>query len=711
MSPEVHKGEDGWLFQTGGEHQVIDLYREDSAFTAGMAKAWVSLLRQRADQLMPRGIDYVHLAVPDKLTLLNRHYADALQNTDGSPIRQLKAHYESELPNFLNVVPYLTQGIDKYPVFWKTDSHWTAWGCYMAYQLLCSRLGIPTNTDILNYPFTESEMILDLGRPDKLSGTGAGDENGVVQPENIRTYRLDRYSKRVYANEVIRYRENLDLDGFSRRVLDASDSRNAEAMSTISAAMVEGHGSHVIYENNSDTATDKKIVLFGDSFSDYRQNLLTAMLAETVKEVHFVWSHSIDHEYVRQVRPDIVISQGNEASMTVVPVDTGDVRSWADKRVASMENAVSEASTHDLEFKTNGQPGVRTRRSDLLNSETYHLNPPVMVQTPCDVAHQEMAMQTNPVTLVELDQSRLFFSGNRCLLRSASGHKILSYGVEADVEEDLLRQDYQRLPGVSFLLAPTEGAHCYYHWMLDVLPKLGLLERQGISLDSIDHFIVRKITGQFQRETLARLGIDESQIVETIDQQFLQCDSLLHVEMNNGINLKMNRFIPLWLKQSFLASPTESERLKLYIGRPDGIRRGILNEADIKPLVEAAGFTMVVMEGMSVAEQAGLLSRADAVMAPHGGALTNMVFCKPGIPVIELMSRHVYPYYYGLSELCGHRYHAIMEDTAADYPRLVNHRIAQANADPKLQWKTQNESFSVDLGAVERMLDKLGSRS
>jgi capsular polysaccharide biosynthesis protein len=475
--------------------------------------------------------------------------------------------------------------------------------------------------------------------------------------------------------------------------------------------MVQGQGSHVVYENLSNTAANKKIVLFGDSFSDYQQNLLTAMLAETVREVHFVWSHSIDHEYIRLVRPDIVISQSSEASMTVVPVDAGDVRSWADERVASLEKAVSEASSHNLDYRTSAQPGIRTRRTDMLDSETYHLNPPVMVQTPCDMAHQEMAMQTNPVSLVELDQCRLFFSGNRWLLRSANGHKILSYGIDAEMEENLLRQDYPKLPGVSFLLAPTEGAHCYYHWMLDVLPKLGLLERQGISLNSIDQFLVRKITSNFQLETLAKLGIDESRIVETIDQQYMQCDTLYHVEMNNGINLKMNRFIPLWLKQNFLTGPAEPERLKLYIGRPEGVRRGILNEVEIKPLVEAAGFTMVVMEGMSVAEQAALLSRADAVMAPHGGALTNIVFCKPGIPIIELMSRHVYPYYYGLSELCGHRYHAIMEDTAADYPRLVNHRIAQANADPKLQWKTQNESFSVDLEALKRMLEKLGTRS
>lgn len=709
MSSEVHIGKEGWLFLTGGKHQVIDLYKEDSAFTADMANAWVALLAQRADQLMPRGIDYVHLVVPDKLTLLNRHYDDNLQNVDGSPIRQLHARYESELPNFLNVVPYLTQGIDKYPVYWKTDSHWTAWGCYMAYQLLCSRLGVPTNTDILNYPYTESQRVLDLGRSDRLSG--CSNASNAIQPENVRTYQLDRYSKRVYANEVIRYRENLNLDGFSQRVLDTIDSENIETLQAISSAMVEGHGSHVIYENRSDAAVNKKIVLFGNSYSDYRQNLLTGMLAETVKEVHFIWSDSIDHEYVRQVRPDVVVSQSCEASMPHIPTDSGNIRTWADARVLSMENAVAAASAYNLDFKTETQPGFVTRRTGILDSETYQLSPPVMVQTPCDLAHQQMAMQTNPVSLLEAENSRLYFSGTRCLLRAANGQKVFSFGVAANSEDDLLRQDYQCLPGVSFLLAPTEGAHCYYHWMLDVLPKLGLLERQGIPLNSIDNFIVRKITAPFQRETLAGFGIDESRIVETIDQQYMRCDNLLHIDMNNGINLKMNRFIPLWLKHSFLNTPTESERLKLYIGRPEGVRRGLLNEADLKPLVEAAGFTMVVMEGMSVAEQAALLSRADAVMAPHGGALTNMVFSRPGIPVIEILSRHVYPYYYGLSELCGHRYHAIMQDTAADYPRLVNHRISQSHADPKLQAITQNESFSVDLDAVEQMLATFSTRT
>lgn len=698
---DVHTGEHGWLFLTGGEHKVIDLYGSESAFTPELAQQWVELLRLRTDTMSGRGIRYVHVSAPDKLTLLNRHYTGSLANPSGSPIRQLHARHEAELASFLNVVPYLSQAIDKYPVFWKTDNHWTAWGCFLAYQLICSHLGVPTNTDILNYPFTEQNAVLALGR------AASGATGHSVEPENIRTYRLDRYSKRTYANEVVRFRESMRLDQLAERLVVSKPDQLVVEQQALFNTLLDGSGSHVIYENHSAEAADKKIVLFGDDFSEYRPHLLTGMLAETVREVHFVWSRSIDHEYIRQVRPDIVISQNSEASMVELPQDTGTVQSWSSEGMRSLETLVNSESFVKLNNETPEIQNHKSVRTELLGKETYQLNPPVVVQDGCSTEHQELAMQTDPVSMVELDQARLYFNGERCLMRSANGRTVFSYGVDEQREARVVLEDYRALPGKSFLLAPSTGAHCYYHWMLDILPKLGLLERQGVSLDSIDHFLVREISSDFQRETLAKLGIDESRIVETVKNQYFQCDNLLHIDMNNGINLKMNRFVPLWLKQTFLAKPAESERLRLYISRPEGVRRGILNEDELKPFIEAAGFTMVAMEGMSVSEQAALLSRADALMAPHGGALTNMVFCKPGIPVFELLSRHVYPYYYGLSELCGHRYHTVMQDPEADFPRLVNHRIAQAHADPALQWQTQNESFHVDVEAVKCMLNRL----
>jgi len=703
-SAEVHSGEQGWLFLTGGEHKVIDLYNSDSTFTPELARQWVELLQLRADSMSGRGIRYMHIAAPDKLTLLNQHYAGSLENPGGSPIRQLHARYEADIPGFLNVVPYLSQAIDKYPVFWKTDNHWTAWGCFLAYQLVCSHLGVPTNTDILNYPFTERCAVLGLGSA-AFTATGQS-----IEPETVRTYKLDRYSQRTYANEVVRYRESMGVDQLAERLVASTAGQLTEEQQALFNALTDSRGSHVIYENHATSAADKRVVLFGDDFSDYRPHLLTGMLAETVREVHFVWGRSVDHEYVRQVRPDIVISQNSEASMTQLPQDTGTMQSWASEGMRSLENLVRSESFIALDDTLPPIQSLKSVRTELLGQETYQLSPPIVVQDGCSPEHQELAMQTDKVSLVELDRARLYFSGDRCLIRTASGRTVLKYGVDEAREARVQNEEYKPLLGKSFLLAPSAGAHCYYHWMLDILPKLGLLERQGISLDSIDHFLVREINSNFQRETLAHFGIDESRIVETIKRQFLLCDNLLHIDMDNGINLKMNRFVPLWLKQTFLSKPDESERLRLYISRPEGVRRGILNESELKPYIEEAGFTMVAMEGMSVAEQAALLSRADALMAPHGGALTNMVFCKPGIPVIELLSRHVYPYYYGLSEICNHRYHAIMQDPEADFPRLVNYRIAQAHADPAMQWQTQNESFHVDVDAVKSMLARLPAR-
>jgi len=267
----------------------------------------------------------------------------------------------------------------------------------------------------------------------------------------------------VYANQVVRYRENLQLDNFAKRVIESKAESNAIAFENISRDLSRSHGAHVVYENNSATAADKTIVLFGDSFSDYKQNLLTGMLAETVKEVHFIWSDSIDHEYIRQIRPDIVITQCAEASMTVLPEDKGNVRHWAEQSLSVLEDAVTHAHRHELDFRAPAANGKQARRSTLLGRETYQLNPPVLTQKGFDTANQEMAMQTNPVSLVELESARLFFSGAACHLQAANGHTVFSYGVDKAAEQDLQHQEFRNLPGRSFLLAPTSGAHCYYH--------------------------------------------------------------------------------------------------------------------------------------------------------------------------------------------------------------------------------------------------------
>ena len=389
-------------------------------------------------------------------------------------------------------------------------------------------------------------------------------------------------------------------------------------------------------------------------------------------------------------------------AMMRVPRDAFDLPRVAAARLAAdRERVDAGAGVRDIA----DAPPVERRR--VLERESYRLEPPIVVQPGRDVTLHEPLMRTNDVHRVDVPDARVHFDGTRALVVAPDGETVLRRNVDADRLERARDEHHRPVPGTTLLLGDSSGAHCYYHWMMDVLPRLGLLERDGVDLDGIDTFLVREIVADFQLETLARFGIGCERVLETVHDPWLRCERLIHHEILHGINLTMNRFVPQWLKHAWPPREPVGKPLKLYVGRPSGVRRGVANEAAMRPLLEAAGFTCVVMEGLSVAEQAALLARADALIAPHGGALTNMVFCRPGIPVVELLSRHVYPYYYGLAAMCGHRYHAILENPAEDYGRLVSRRVAQAHAAPERQWLTHDLAFDVPLDALERVLARL----
>ena len=95
-------------------------------------------------------------------------------------------------------------------------------------------------------------------------------------------------------------------------------------------------GSAVVFRNDSPTADPRRLVLFGDSFSEYRPHMLTGLLAETFAEVHFVWSSQVDWGYVERVAPHILITELAERFMTYVPNDEGfDLQAYVSEKLAA----------------------------------------------------------------------------------------------------------------------------------------------------------------------------------------------------------------------------------------------------------------------------------------------------------------------------------------------------------------------------------------
>ncbi len=91
---------------------------------------------------------------------------------------------------------------------------------------------------------------------------------------------------------------------------------------------------------------------------------------------------------------------------------------------------------------------------------------------------------------------------------------------------------------------------------------------------------------------------------------------------------------------------------RFYVDRSGSPHRGLVNEAEVIAALAPLGFVSVRPERLSVADQVRLFRGASAIVAPHGAGLTNLGFCRPGCPVVELhMENYVHWAFRHLSAL------------------------------------------------------------
>ncbi|MEG4346627.1 tetratricopeptide repeat protein [Microcoleus sp. A003_D6] len=221
---------------------------------------------------------------------------------------------------------------------------------------------------------------------------------------------------------------------------------------------------------------------------------------------------------------------------------------------------------------------------------------------------------------------------------------------------------------VAFLSARWGGA-AYFHWIFDVITRFDLLQRSGL-IETIDKFVVNASDSSYQAETLETLGIPQEKILESRCNLHITADKLIVPSISYDGAGAVSKWKCEYLKQAFLnkqqvVNTDYSERI--YISRQQASYRRIVNEEELIKYLEKFGFRSVKLETMSVAEQASCLAAAKVVVAPHGGGLTNLVFCSPGTKVIEIFSPLYVPHcYWMISNLCGLEHYYLIGDLVDD---------------------------------------------
>ena len=176
------------------------------------------------------------------------------------------------------------------------------------------------------------------------------------------------------------------------------------------------------------------------------------------------------------------------------------------------------------------------------------------------------------------------------------------------------------------------GPPSYYHWLMDALPRLALLDK----LPSGIRVIVPPQLSAFQRDSLAWLGLEEryrptSEHHLVVDDYFFSSPTVM-----TGCT---NPYGVAFLREKFLGHSRmpNLHGKKIYIVRK-GKTRGILNEDEVKKFLTERGWLIVDCETLTFAEQIGLFSQASQVCGAHGAGFTNILWCPAGCQVVELMA-------------------------------------------------------------------------
>jgi hypothetical protein len=219
----------------------------------------------------------------------------------------------------------------------------------------------------------------------------------------------------------------------------------------------------------------------------------------------------------------------------------------------------------------------------------------------------------------------------------------LSVGMTLPMDRWLVKRQrffpkIHRVIGTVISLA-TDGHNNYYHWMLDLLPKLFIALAAGPGRA----IFYLGASHPFQKQTLELLGIPLSRVIDGNAVPFLQADELIVPFLGerhppNVFDAAKCRLLAEVLPALLPANTTSPDLPRRFVvSRSKTRSRHIRNEADLLARLQPLGFRAVYLEDLSLLEQITLFAQAEAVVASTGAGLTNLVHARPGTPVAILM--------------------------------------------------------------------------
>jgi len=216
-----------------------------------------------------------------------------------------------------------------------------------------------------------------------------------------------------------------------------------------------------------------------------------------------------------------------------------------------------------------------------------------------------------------------------------SGGQILSHG----------RETAEKIKKGIFL--GGNGSYNYYHWLVEILPKVQFLSLLPPSYADYPLLISENVEriATF-KETLDLLSTDREVVMLKEDLSYV-VGTLVYIDAPSSFPINFRTGVRFSLSYTHISGDSiryirkaALERIKTFKQQEVACSKRIIlcrkeerrnyNENDVFECLARFGFEKVYLGELSFDEQVAVVHQAEWIVGPTGAAWTNLIFCQPG---------------------------------------------------------------------------------
>lgn len=213
-----------------------------------------------------------------------------------------------------------------------------------------------------------------------------------------------------------------------------------------------------------------------------------------------------------------------------------------------------------------------------------------------------------------------------------SSHSFLSGNLWGEVRKLLRKKHANRY----YKIIPMPYPEYYYHFLIDDVPSLIQTQLRNPEYKALFHGEIPSFAIQIMNSFQISYELSKNSIVQ-VENLLVPRKKLNYMaEFRREINRRI----------TFTSADDIESYPKIFIGRQNLARSDSQSEQKILESLIAQGFKEIDPGALSFEKQVLIFAQAKTIVALHGGALSNIIFCKPGTTVIEIFNHEyrTYPF-------------------------------------------------------------------